>query len=235
MVELNKVLPLARMAVFGVTSLFSLIIFAISVHFIAATNAYRRGAYYEPTALQLATAIMTLLTLPAMYFLSVKRRGAYSSYIATEIGVCWFLWIMWVASAGSTVSLFWAATFCTGGVCSEAQALEAFAFLNWIIIAMYTTTLLVLAIMAHLRGHKNVWTSEVGHFDWAAASCTKASEGGVAHPVHTEQKVETGHIVQQGQQYQIPQQYPPQNSPHTTGGSMYVGAPVGGVPTSPQV
>ena len=66
------------------------------------------------------------------YVISNKRRGAVTSFVAAEIAWLWFLWIMWISSAGSTAALYWIA-YCTGGVCSEAQAIEAFGFLNWLI------------------------------------------------------------------------------------------------------
>jgi hypothetical protein len=103
----------------------------------------------------------------------------------------------------------------------------------------YTLTLFVLAIRAHLRGHTYVWKSEVLHFDWSAPA-TKGFEGGVA----AAQTHFTGTTVQSAATYQtqqypvgtvntmaspVPQQYPPQQQ------QVFVGAPTGGVPQSPQV
>ena len=65
MVEINKLLPLARTIVFGGVSLLSLVVFALSAHIISLTSR-TYGGYYYFTALGLATAILTLLTLPAM-------------------------------------------------------------------------------------------------------------------------------------------------------------------------
>lgn len=146
---------MARMAAFGVVCLFSVIIFCLSAHIISVTNSYRRGAYYQFTAVSLATAIMSLLSLPGLcvfstssdaytpelivdfrwvnrFFISANRRGALPSFVMVEIAWLSFLAVMWVASAGTTVGT--GVNYCTvGGICSEAQAIEAFGFLNWLI------------------------------------------------------------------------------------------------------
>ncbi|KAH6896402.1 hypothetical protein BKA70DRAFT_1570045 [Coprinopsis sp. MPI-PUGE-AT-0042] len=51
----------------------------------------------------------------------------------------------------------------------EAQAFEAFAFINWLALIFYTTTLFVVAIMSHNKGNSVVWTSSVRDFDFNAA------------------------------------------------------------------
>ncbi|KAJ2930672.1 hypothetical protein H1R20_g6410, partial [Candolleomyces eurysporus] len=251
MVDFNKVLPLARTVAFGAVCLFSLITFCLSAHIISLTNAYRRGAYYHFTALSLASSILSLISLPALYVISNKRRGAVTSFVAAEIAWLWFLWILWISSAGSTAAMYWI-SYCTGGVCSEAQAIEAFGFLNWLALMFYTLTLIVLAIMAHLRGHTNVWRSEVLHFDWSAPAVNKGFAGGVVAP----EKHFTGTTVQSEVTYQtqvtqpysvgtvntvgspaLPQQYPPQQPqyPQPQQQQVFVGAPTGGMPQSPQV
>ncbi|KAH6896404.1 hypothetical protein BKA70DRAFT_754560 [Coprinopsis sp. MPI-PUGE-AT-0042] len=100
-----------------------------------------------------------------MYWLSVSRKGAFTSYVVTEVAWCWFLWIMWIATAGSST---WVNLF-SGSVASEAQAFEAFAFINWFALLFYTTTLFVVAIISHSKGHSAVWTSAVKDFDFNSA------------------------------------------------------------------
>lgn len=227
MVDFNKLLPLFRMGAMGTVTLFSIIVFCISAHMIAMTNAFRAGAYYHFSALSLATSILTLLTVPAMYYVSIKRQGAFSSWICVEIAWLWFLWIMWISSAGSTAALYWV-NFCSGGICSEAQALEAFGFLNWIILVFYVTTLVVLSVMAHVRGRQDVWKSEVARYDWNAPPALKPVggvvqvDGGVATPV----------VGSYQPEMKAPQQqYPPQQQQQVP----YVGAPVNNSTYSPQV
>jgi len=66
MVDFNKILPLARIGVFGAVSFMSLIVLALSAHLISVTSG-SYGYYYGFTALGIATAILSLATLPAMY------------------------------------------------------------------------------------------------------------------------------------------------------------------------
>jgi hypothetical protein len=246
MVDAKKLLPLVRLGVFGGVCFLSLIVFALSAHIISYTSSvrditYRSGFYFTFTALSLATAILTLLSLPALYVISIKRRGAFTSYVAVEVAWCWFLWIMWVASAGNTVGF--GVNFCSGGLCSEAQVIEAFSFLNWLAVMGYTVTLLAFAIMLHMRGHTNVWQSEVSTFDWNAPNVKVPGQqpylGGGAVP---EKVVPGGIAPQQHVVYPQQGQYPPQNvhvgglaSPQSTGQTVFVGTPAGGVPHPPQV
>jgi hypothetical protein len=91
---------------------------------------------------------------------------------------------MWIATAGSS-------TWVNKGhsrLAREAQAFEAFAFLNWLareldlplvtlqwshgfsfLVFCYTSTLFVVAIKSHNKGHRAVWTSSVRDFDFNAA------------------------------------------------------------------
>ncbi|KAJ6493420.1 hypothetical protein C8R45DRAFT_1212761 [Mycena sanguinolenta] len=48
-------------------------------------------------------------------------------------------------------------------LCSERMSLEAFAFLNWIILMGYIGMVLVMALIAVSRKHTNVWTSSVAN------------------------------------------------------------------------
>lgn len=107
----------------------------------------------------------------------------------------------------------------------------------------YTITLLAFAIMMHMRGHTNVWQSEVSSFDWNAPNVRAPQQpylqGGGVVP----EMIVAGGIAPQ-QHFVYPQQgpYPPQNvqvggiaSPQSTGQTVFVGTPAGGVPHQPQV
>lgn len=200
MVDLNKLLPTARLVVFSIVCVLSLIDFAIACHLISGTTTYY-GYYYTFAALGLATAILSLLTLPVMYWLSVSRKGAFTSYVVTEVAWCWFLWIMWIATAGSST---WVNLF-SGSVASEAQAFEAFAFINWFALLFYTTTLFVVAIISHSKGHSAVWTSAVKDFDFNSAVSQSAI------PAVGPQA--TGQTAMSQQQYYPPQQPMQQQQP----------------------
>jgi hypothetical protein len=165
MVDLNKLIPTARLVVYSIVCVLSLINFCIACHLISETTRYYYSFYWTFTALGLATALLSLLSLPVMYWLSVSRKGVFTSYVVTEVVWCWFLWIMWIATAGSTTWVNGA----SGGIASEAQAFEAFAFINWFALLFYTNLLFVVAIIAQTKGHPSVWTSDVKDFDFNTA------------------------------------------------------------------
>lgn len=51
-------------------------------------------------------------------------------------------------------------------MCRSFQAIEAFAWLNWLILMGYAIALLVLAILAHNRGNQGIWRSSVRDTDF---------------------------------------------------------------------
>jgi hypothetical protein len=90
---------------------------------------------------------------------------------------------MWIATAGSTVWVNGG----QGSLASEAQAFEAFAFINWLArkspvfsfppiglicdlpVLFYTNLLFIVAIISQSKGHPAVWTSDVKDFDFNTA------------------------------------------------------------------
>ncbi|KAH6888375.1 hypothetical protein BKA70DRAFT_1443027 [Coprinopsis sp. MPI-PUGE-AT-0042] len=176
MVDLNKLLPTARLVVFSIVCVLSLIdlpLRAISFlgrpHIMVTTTRSRLWDW-QPLSSPFSHC-------PVMYWLSVSRKGAFTSYVVTEVAWvpldyvdrhCWFLHL------GELVS---------GSVASEAQAFEAFAFINWFALLFYTTTLFVVAIISHSKGHSAVWTSAVKDFDFNSA----VSQSAIPAPMQQQQ------------------------------------------------
>ncbi|KAH0837969.1 hypothetical protein J3R83DRAFT_6206 [Lanmaoa asiatica] len=176
------VITFIRQGVLGVTTLFSLIVLAISANLISQTQ-----QYFSITAtfcaLGIAVAVISLVTLPVMLVVDIIRRGAFTSMVVVELAWLSTLWILWVATAGETVSgnnlsfPFGCDYVNTlyNGMCQQTQAIEAFSFLNFIILLFYTGFLSVLAVIAASRG-QSVWLSSVREsFDSPA--------GPVQHPM----------------------------------------------------
>ncbi|RXW15334.1 hypothetical protein EST38_g10522 [Candolleomyces aberdarensis] len=161
--NLNHQLPLARTIVFGIVGLFTLISFGLSIHIVHLGN--QGGFVPDWAGLALATSIITLIALPVLFIIPIKRRNALPSFIAFELAVLWLLWILWLATGASIASLF-GLNYCNGGLCSEIRALEAFSFLNWLLLMFYSFALLILSVTAHQRGRTGVWKSSVSEFDW---------------------------------------------------------------------
>lgn len=233
MVDLNKNLPLARMVVFGVVCVLGLVNFALACYL---TSVFYRGgssyygyfgSLYHFAPLGLVTGLLTLLTLPLMYFLSISRKGAFTSYIVVEVVWCWFLWIMWVSTAGSAIWVNGA----SGTLAGAAQALEAFSFLNWFALMFYTFTLFVVAIMAHHKGNSGVWTSSVREFDFNTAVNQSAipavAPQGTGGPQMAQQPYYPPQQPMQQQPLAPQAGYAPQAAytPQHTGGSGFAGQP----------
>jgi len=244
MVDVNRLLPLVRMAVFGFVSLLGLIVFALACHIVHVLN--EAGATAAFAGLSLATGLFTILSLPPLLFISLTRKGAVANYVATEIAWLWFLWIMWIASAGSTAAI---GVSGSGGLVSEVQVIEAFGFINWLALMFYTTALLVLAIIAHLKGSGGVWTAGAAEFDFngALAKTRGAPAPGVvgayAAPYSMEQQHQTtapqfsGEMQHQTTAPQFtgdmqPVQPPMQQQQQYVG---YAGQPMGAAPSAAHV
>ncbi|KAI9570204.1 hypothetical protein HD554DRAFT_2170379 [Boletus coccyginus] len=191
--------PLIRQGVLGATALFSLIELAISANLTSQTEQfYAVTATF--TALGIAVGVISVLTLPVMLIVDIIRRGAFTSMIVVELGWLGVLWILWVATAGESISEF-NYVFPLGciyndstvnGMCQEVQAITAFSFLNFIILLLYTGVLSVMAVVAAARG-QGVWLSSVKESFGASAGPTQHSmtQYSTAEP----QKLQIAHPV----------------------------------------
>lgn len=156
-----------RISLFSLTIAFSLIGLGLNAYFISLTVPY---FYFIFSALGVATAVLTILTVPIMLIVDFIRRGAFTSMIVFELSWLFILAILWVATAGEAIYTFnyYYPQGCIYGsidptantYCMELQAVEAFAFLNFLIFLGYTSVLLVFSIIGSSRGN-SVWTSSV--------------------------------------------------------------------------
>jgi len=175
--NLNNTFRLVRKIVFGVAIAFSLGVLVVGALITNFTSSFYYGGYFTFAALGIATAVLTLLTLPVMLFLSLTRKGAVTSMIALELGWTWFLWIMWLSTGGSAASISWlgdCGAFLSDAesACRETQALTAFSFLTWFGLLAYNVLLFALVIRQHMRGNTGVWNSFITEADFTAAGPT---------------------------------------------------------------
>ncbi|KAI0347443.1 hypothetical protein BDW22DRAFT_1342241 [Trametopsis cervina] len=158
---------LKRTVVFGVLTVFSIIILGLAAHMIAETTTF--DFYFRFDAFALAIALLTILTLPAMWIVDILRRGAFTSLIFVELVWLGLLWVLWLTSAalssndwGSAdcgLSVFFLPSWYTSS-CGHGKAIIAFSWLNWVILTSYLVSLLFLSITANNRGAP-VWRSSV--------------------------------------------------------------------------
>jgi hypothetical protein len=156
----------ARITLFSITIAFSLIGLGLNAYFLSLTEPH--NFYFIFSALGVATALLTIVTIPIMLILDFIRRGAFTSMIVFELSWLFILAILWVTTAGEAVSTsnYYYPQGCVATdsidntYCMEVQAVEAFAFLNFFIFLGYTCVLLVFSIIGSTRGN-TIWTRSV--------------------------------------------------------------------------
>ncbi|KAJ7047760.1 hypothetical protein C8F04DRAFT_21117 [Mycena alexandri] len=163
------VIPLIRLVALCVVLAFAVIVLGLSAALTATTEKYL-GGYFQFAALAIATASITLITVPIMITLEFLRPGvAFTSMIVVELSWLSIVWVLWLATAADgaqegQIFISNCGDYLDGIVktaCQEAQAVQAFSFLNWIILMIYTIFILVLTITAVTRKHTGVWRSSV--------------------------------------------------------------------------
>lgn len=187
--DFNNTFRIIRISIFGVTCFLAFIVLILGGLVVSWLNKDTNGdtelnVVDGPPSLAIATAILTLLSLPAMIALSMFRKGAFTSMIAVEIGWTWFLWIMWIAVGASSVDLFadscdlYQFAFGQQGVnaCNDNKGIIALAFLNWICLLFYKVFLTGLTFRQYLRGNTRVWVMDVTETDFASAGSTTTTQ-----------------------------------------------------------
>jgi len=161
-------IPLIRLVALSVVLGFSVIVLGLSAALTSTTEKFLDG-FFEFAALGIATASLTIITLPIMIALEHRRPGAvFTSMIVVELSWLSVLWVLWLATGADAAQA--GQIFISGcgyddkivdGACRETAGVQAFAFLNWIILLAYTIFILILTIIAASRKHAGVWKSSV--------------------------------------------------------------------------
>ncbi|KAF9492341.1 hypothetical protein BDN71DRAFT_1509579 [Pleurotus eryngii] len=128
---------------------------------------YRSGEYIPLEGLVLATAALTVLTLPIMLLSDLIARRAYFSRVNWDLLWLFMLWALWLPSAalashyrldrfsGGCIFL----SFSGPKICRELRAIEGISYASWILLMLYTFAVFGSAIVSHSRGHRGVWQS----------------------------------------------------------------------------
>ncbi|KAF4596039.1 MARVEL domain-containing protein [Pleurotus pulmonarius] len=161
------------MAFFGVFRWFILVLvlmLAISTLGVAGSFTHllhRSGEYIPLEGLSLATAALTVLTLPIMLLSDLIARRAYFSRVNWDLSWLFVLWALWLSSAalashnrldrysGSCRFL----SFSGPTICRELRAIEGISYASWILLMLYTFAVFISAVTSHSRGHRGVWQS----------------------------------------------------------------------------
>ena len=114
--------------------------------------------------------------------------------LSCEIEFLAFLWVMWLATAGTTASINFTGGHCDKlflaralTICGEVNAIEAFSFLSWLtrmwfwkylinacltppVVMGYFIALLGFSIRATHLGNTRIWTTSVDEGDFGSGS-----------------------------------------------------------------
>jgi hypothetical protein len=224
-----SVLPTVRLGLFSALALFSLIQLGILCNLTSLTSA--GGFYIQSFALGIAVSIMTIGAVITSLVLGRNRKGALPLLVWVELAWVGFLWIMWMSTAGSITSMgiFINCGYLRGpaeSICQQYQAVQAFAWLSWLIIFAWFVTLLAFSCIAHTRGNTRVWYTDSTEIPFAngamgeknnnmapqytGTTMSGPSPYGTPQPNYGQQQQQWG--AQPPQQGYAPQQaYPPQN------------------------
>ncbi|KAG8953708.1 hypothetical protein FRC04_001912 [Tulasnella sp. 424] len=165
------VLHTVRLVLFIVTACFSLIVLGILCNFTNITS--QAGFYYQSFALGIATSLLTFILIVASLVIDKFRRGAVTSLVMVELAWVGLLWVLWLSTAAAITDLgiFTSCGYYNTEVestCHQYQAVEAFSFLNWLMLLGWWCTLLALSIRAASNGISGVWRTPVTeHPGWS--------------------------------------------------------------------
>jgi hypothetical protein len=214
-----------RLVVFGIALGFGLIILGIGANFLSVTSKIRGGgSFLAPSipAFAVATAVLTFAILIPVIVIDFLRKGAMTSFVATELGFMGFLWILWLACASNATSALMGFTIsdCTIfydpaaiSVCQQYQALQAFSWLGWLAIFFYWIALLVIALIAQSRGVTNAFLLPTTELTANMPAANATGEPKIPPSNYPPGSIPPATYPPQGQQY--PQQGYPQQQTYT--------------------
>ncbi|EJU00609.1 hypothetical protein DACRYDRAFT_108674 [Dacryopinax primogenitus] len=162
-------LGIGRIVFLSIISILSAATAGLSAYrlaFIASLEHSIRG--YDFLGLLFAAGIITVLTISVVRICDWSVRESWLSRTVVELSWLGVLWVLWMATAGYTTSLLalldlgnCADYYGTGStLCSEAEAVQALAWLTWLCIGALFTWELVFAIVAHQRGFPGIWLAQ---------------------------------------------------------------------------
>jgi len=151
-----------RIVVLSLSLLFSIVVLGLSAHWTQGSALYLGVIAFEVAALIAGSA--SLLILPVLLFVAATRKGAFTSRIIVEIPILTILSVLWIVT--SALSVDWNGWFYPYGCsrydandsswCQQSLAIEGLSLVTWIMLLIYTATLLAYTLIAQSRGN-NVW------------------------------------------------------------------------------
>ncbi|CAG7848486.1 SubName: Full=Uncharacterized protein {ECO:0000313/EMBL:CCA66612.1} [Serendipita indica DSM 11827] len=159
-----------RLILLGTTLLFSLITLGLAANLVD-----KLGDQWSFPGFAVAVSVLTILAVVPMIVIDLLRRGALMSWVVVELPIMGILWVLWLSSAALSTSVGLFLGDCSSfsfdsaleSLCRQYSALQAFSWLNWLLVKTYVIVTLALAILALMKGHKRVWFSPVSDLSFS--------------------------------------------------------------------
>ncbi|KAG9013571.1 hypothetical protein FRB90_005860 [Tulasnella sp. 427] len=155
---------------------------------LSASLASQSGSYGVPAAyaLGIATSLFTIILISVSLVVNWLRRGAFTSYIWFEIAWIGFLWIFWVATAGSFAAMgsvggCFSTAAGAASICNQYRAGQALSWLNWLITFSYLAALVTFSVIAAAHGERGVWMASITEHPYFAPGGGKQRIPSVVH------------------------------------------------------
>ncbi|EJU00610.1 hypothetical protein DACRYDRAFT_117089 [Dacryopinax primogenitus] len=235
MARLNRVFYIVRLIILGLASLFSPVTLALAARILSFFGGVRGGGRDPWAGMALAVALFTKLASITSYVtVAVFGSTTFVSWTAVELSVLGFLWILWIASAGWTTTIFRPANLGSCGpnsgyviaeyqvvgtitmadaeaICSWVEAIMGCSWIAWLLLTTLLVWEIVLLVFALRAGHTGIWTSALWMYDARAPPAEfQSGKGWATYP-----------MSEQGQGHTAPSHFVPQHA--------YVPLPAGGM------
>ncbi|KAG1902579.1 uncharacterized protein F5891DRAFT_1186228 [Suillus fuscotomentosus] len=163
------VIKIVRWCVLTFTLIFAIVVLGISGHLLA----IRHTHYWHFAALAVAVSSLTILTFPVILLVNTLLGSEDRTSTERIFGEALWLsimWILWLAT-GANATHAARVHFFSGGcsffsgfsnkICNEFRVVEAFAYINFIILLCYTIGLFAYEFTRDRSQVGHVQTSEV--------------------------------------------------------------------------
>lgn len=175
-----------RNVVFGVVMLWTLIVFALLIHFQELVIPSELTSFIP---FGIIVSIMTFGILGTLIVLGRTRKAFMVAQVRSELLFVGLLGFMWFAlglytSTGSLADIEVECTDDTGEgewdpsevLLAQYRVVKAFAFFNGILLLLLCFFILTLCIRHHLAGRRQVWTARVPTFPWFVFGTVKQGQ-----------------------------------------------------------
>ncbi|KAF9492340.1 hypothetical protein BDN71DRAFT_1509578 [Pleurotus eryngii] len=177
-----------RLVLFGLVTIFAFAVLGIDAH---VTSFFAKSGTVVPIeCMGLATALFTILSVPAMVF---SPKGSFPTTVLFETIWLSILWVFWLTTAALSSNLRTKVMKDLGpkgcaklrddamAVCMELPGIEGLSYVNWLLLMFYTLALCIFLYMARNGGHPNVWSASASEFPYSRRSNVDSTFNGTSY------------------------------------------------------